>query len=344
MIGALLSFLVFAVALAIRIYLNRGQTWGTPDEKTYSTYAQTWRPGSKYRGAVKRFIDAPGLDIPPTRYGFFAVCSGVVALLKKPAYQTLTWVAAASGALCAPLAFQITDSLPASLLIVSSALSLILSRRALQDTFAALMVMLALWAIHLQSVSLFGVAVLLMLATREALLLYLPAIGLAWWVATGKPVMGALAGFSGGLAAIGLYHLLGGRWLVSVFRKLRQPTDYVRRLQSGMNHRVLVDLVLVSPITVVGAIVASQWAPLWLTAFTGVALATHACITPKNVRFLLILDLSTRMLCAWLPGPWSWTVLGFGAFLDWQVFRAIKETRDTVTYNLVVKLGMYLEK
>lgn len=128
--NALLSLLVLSAALAIRIYLNRGQTWGTPDEKTYSTYAQGWRPGSKYRDFVKRFIDGTP-DIPPTRYGFFAVCSGIVALLKKPAYQTVTWVAAVSGALCSVVAFQVTHSLPASLLVASSALSLILSRRAL---------------------------------------------------------------------------------------------------------------------------------------------------------------------------------------------------------------------
>ncbi len=343
MVGVI-SFLVFAAALAVRAFINRGHTWGTPDEKTYSTYAVDWRIGKKYQASVEAFLSKSALDIPPTRYGFFAVCSGLVTLLKTPAFQTVTWVAAVSGAAAAPLAYWVTHSLPASLLVASTPLSLILSRRALQDTFAALALLIGVLAIQLQSVGLLTASVALALASREALVLYLPAIFAAWTIRTGRWCIGSAATSGGILAAIVMYYALGGRRLAEIFRKLRQSTDYVRRFQSGDPHRILTDLILVSPVTTIGAIVACTSAPLWLVGFVGISLATHAFIVPKNVRFLLVVDLGARMLCGWLPGPWPWVILGVGLIADLRLYRAFKEVRDTVTYNLVVKAGMYLEK
>lgn len=335
--------LVFLIALVLRVVLNRGQTQGTPDERVYSTYAEKWTPGLNHRRFIAAFLGKSDLEIPPTRYGFFAVCAAV-RRLKIPAYQSVTWVAAVSGAIATPIAYGLTHSLPASFLVTLSPLSLLLGRRALQDTFAALLVLVALLAVHLQNVWLLGAAVLLSTATREALVLYIPALLLAWGLRTGHWVTGGLAVTAGTLGAIGGYYALGGRQLVEVFRKLKQPTDYVRRLQSGAPHRVLVDLLLVSPVTTVGAIVAANWAPWWLSGFVGLGLVTHAFITPKNVRFLLVLDLGARMMCAWLPGPWSWTLIGVSSLADSRLYRAFRDTRDPVTYNLVVQSGMYLEK
>lgn len=130
---------------------------------------------------------------------------------------------------------------------------------------------------------------------------------------------------------------------MAIFKKLRQSTDYVRRFQSGTPHRVVTDLILVSPVTTLSSLVACSWAPWWLIGFVGVGALTHAFITPKNARFLLAVDLGIRMLCAWLPGPWPWVVLVFGGYFDFKLYRAFSQVRDTVTYNLVVASNMYSE-
>jgi hypothetical protein len=336
---------LFSIAFAIRVKVNRGHTWGTPDEKTYTTYAQTWRPGAPYLPFIQKFLGSKELDdIPPTRYGFYALCAGLVAVLKSHPFRTVTWVAAVAGALASPVSFAITGSLPAAVLVGTSALSLTLSRRAFQDTFAALALMLGLWAIHLQSVGLLFVSAWLALATREALLLYLPSLYLAWLVARGSWLSGGIALSLSGVSAVTIYHLLGGRQVLDVFRKLRQPTDYVRRFQSGLPHRVLVDLLMVSPVTMVGAFVAVPFSPGWLVCFVMGALGTHAFITPKNVRFILVVDLGTRMLCAWLPGPWPWVVLILGSLSDLALYRVFGRTKDPVSYNLLVATRMYSEK
>lgn len=335
---------IFLLAFAIRGYLNRGQTWGTPDERTYSIYGQNWRPGKKYLWLIKKFLDQEP-DIPPTRYGFFAVCSVLTALLRaKDSYKVITWVAAVSGSLTAVVAFLVTRSLPATLLVGSAPLSLLLSRRALQDTFAALTLLLAILAVHTQNVWLLGASVTLAVATREALLLYLPALYVAWGTATARWCVGAGSLLGGVISAGALYYALGGRKLLEVYRKLRQSTDYVRRFQSGAPHRVLVDLALMSPVTLIGGMVACSSAPPWVPAFVGVSLGVHAFMTPKNVRFLLVTDLAIRMMCAWLPTPWAWIICGLGLISDILVYRLFLPVRDTVTYNLVVFSKMYSEK
>jgi hypothetical protein len=184
----------------------------------------------------------------------------------------------------------------------------------------------------------------LALATREALVLYLPSLYLAWLVAGGSWVWGGVALSLSGISAVTLYHLLGGRHFLGVFQKLRQSTDYVRRFQSGLPHRVLVDLFMVSPVTMAGAFVAMPRAPGWLVYFLIGALVTHAFTTPKNVRFILVVDLSARMLCAWLPGPWPWVVLGLGSLSDLILYSFFGRTKDPVSYNLLVATKMYSEK
>lgn len=336
---------LFSLAFALRVRINQGHTWGTPDEKTYSTYAQVWRPNAKvYAPFILRFLDSKTLDdIPPTRYAFYALCSGLVALLKQPAFQTVTWVAAVAGSLVTPVAYCITGSIPAALLVGSSALSLVLSRRAFQDTFGALTLLLGLWAVNLQNPWLLGVAVFLALASREALALYLPALCFAWALHGAPWPAGAASVAIGVGVAVGGFYALGGSQLMAIFKKLRQSTDYVRRFQSGTPHRVVTDLILVSPVTTLSSLVACSWAPWWLIGFVGVGALTHAFITPKNARFLLAVDLGIRMLCAWLPGPWPWVVLVFGGYFDFKLYRAFSQVRDTVTYNLVVASNMYSE-
>lgn len=340
-----LSLLPFVTAFAYRFAINRNQTWGTPDERVYSTYAEKWRMGSIYRRFTDKFIAQATLEIPPTRYAFFLLCSSLVLIFRaKDSYRVVTWVAATSGAFLAFIAFQITRDLPSSLLVGSSPLSLMLSRRALQDTFAALTVLIGVYAVSLENPWLLGASIALMLATREALILYVPALALAWGVHTQLWLPGIAVISIGSGSAIGLFYLLGGRGLGAIFRKLRQSTDYVTRLQSGMPHRVLVDLAVISPVPLTAALIAAQFAPGWILSFFSLALATHAFITPKNVRFLLTVEIGLRLLCAWLPSPWNWFILGAGSVSDLFLYRAIAMTKDPVTYNLIVNTGMYQEK
>lgn len=339
---------VIVASFAYRVYINRGQTKGVPDEKRYSIYAYTWRPGKRYKKEVDEFLGMPGLEIPPTRFGFFGVCA-LASFGRKEwtqCFKPVTWVAAVSAALTAPVSYFITEDLPSSLLVASSPLSLFLSRRALQDSFTALLMLLGVWAIHLANPWLLGISVVLALISREAMVLYLPALAAAWAVRTGVPYWfsGALALTLGTLGAIAAFYAVGGRRLIDIFKKLQQSTDYVRRFQSGMPHRMLVDMALVSPVVTLAVLANWSAGPLWLVTFAGIALLTHSGITPKNIRFLLVVDISARMLCASLPGPWPWVVLVAGSIADFYLYRAFGKVEDPVTANLVVKSGMYLEK
>jgi hypothetical protein len=339
------ALLVFIVALTYRVIINRGQTWGTPDEKVYSDHAHSWRVGKVYCKAVQEFTTKQNLEVPPTRYGFFAICSALVYVLKtRKCFQVVTWVAATSGALSALVAYQITHDLVSSLLVASSPLSLMLSRRALQDTFGTLTIILAVWAIQSQNAWFLGIALAWAVASREALLLYIPALIVAWYVKTGDWLIGSSTSILGVALAVFMFYLLGGRDLVGVLRKLRLSTDYIRRFQSGMPHRVLVDLALISPVTTLVACIVCLREPLWLVSFVSIALLTHSLVNPKNVRFLLAVDIGVRMLCSDLPGPWPWIVLGIGGIADLCLYKVIGHSKDPVTYNLVVQTNMYQEK
>ncbi len=338
---------IIAISFALRVYVNRGQTWGTPDEKRYSMHAYSWRPGKVFTDAIEAFITKEALEIPPTRYAFFAVAA-LVNRRKKDwtqCFRPMTWIAAVCGALTAPVAFLMTLNLPSSLLVASAPLSLFLSRRALQDTFTGLFLVFALLGLQLGNPWLLGAATSIALASREAVVLYLPALFVAWLLRTsGHWPSAAITLSASVLATVVGYYAIGGRKLVAVFRKLKQPTDYVRRFQSGMPHRVLTDLALVSPVTLIAALVGWQWMPLWLVGFLGAAILVHAFVTPKNVRFLLIVDLGMRIACAWLPDPWPWVVLVVSSVSDFFLYKAFGKVEDPVTANLVMKCGMYLEK
>lgn len=235
------------------------------------------------------------------------------------------------------MAFQVTHDLPSSLLVASSPLSFFLSRRALQDSFTGLLLLVGVWAVHLESSWLLAVAVALALISREAVLLYVPAYLAAWILKSGAEhwIEGAVALAAGTASAVMAYYAAGGRKLVAVFRKLRQTTDYVRRFQSGMPHRILVDLALVSPVVLVAVLVNWGPAPSWLFGFVAGSVAVHAFITPKNVRFLLVVDIVLRMMCASLPEPWSWAVLVTGSVMDLLLYRAFGKCEDPVTLILL---------
>ncbi len=337
---------LFFVALTYRAYINKGQVTATPDEKVYSTYAITWRAGRAYREAVEAFLSRPGLEIPPTRYGFFAL-SALVNRKRSSwtqSFRPVIWISAVAGALTVPAAYLVTHDLRSSLLVASSPLSLMLSRKALQDTLTAFFMVLALWGVQTGNTWILGTATACALASREALIFYLPAIFVAWGLRTGRWVEGSIAlGGATVLAVMGFY-ALGGRKLLTIFRKLRRPTDYIRRFQSGPLHRLLVDLVLISPLVTVATLMGWSRVPVWLAAFAGTALVLHSFITPKNVRFLLVVDLAIRMMCASLPNPILWAVLVLGSVADLWLYRALGKIEDPVTANLVVRSGMYLEK
>src|SRR4051812_16414254 len=110
----LLGLVVLVVSLAYRIIINRERrNVATPDEKTYSSYALTWKPGKAYAKLIEEFLGKNSLEIPPTRFGFFALCR---AFNRRRANWTLCfrpviWISAVSAALLAPMAFLVTRDL-----------------------------------------------------------------------------------------------------------------------------------------------------------------------------------------------------------------------------------------
>lgn len=209
-----------------------------------------------------------------------------------------------------------------------------LGRRGLQDTTVAALTLVALQVDHVPGLA---VAVLALLATKEAAVLALPAVLASWWL-RGLQVLPGLAGIAAGtLAALLAARLLLGRkaGAVLVTASRGHDTDYTRLYQSGPPHRLIVDLAFVSPIPL---LLATRAAPTPQLLAAVVLAAAHLVCSPiQNVRILLALDLSVRAAVATLLPIWAFVpILLVDAWTAWR----LRTTYDPTTHALGQALGV----
>ncbi|HEY3495272.1 MAG TPA: glycosyltransferase [Polyangiaceae bacterium] len=206
--------------------------------------------------------------------------------------------------------------------------------RRFQDGLVAALTAGAIGAAALGDPLALGIAVFLLVAVKEAGVLALPAVAVAWWF-SGAPwwQFGAAVTAAGAANVLALLALFGSTALPMLRAGAKgHATPYTRDNQRGAPHRLFVDLVLVSPITTVLGLFGNPW----LVGIAGALVAAHALAPVRNVRLILAADLLLRASAGIAFGWYALLAIPF----DVYVFRRLKNVYDPVTAALVSQLGM----
>lgn len=249
------------------------------------------------------------------------------------------WVSALCAGACMPLAVWATWPVVkhgpiAALVVASSPLLFLAARRRLQDSLIAAGTLVALgfalrgnaWGLGL---TLFG-----LLACKEAALLLVPALAGAWWLGGSSWATFGIAGGAALTAWLGSLLALFGEMALPMLRAgaAGHSTPYTLDHQRGAWHRLVVDLVLVSPATTLLAL----FGPWQLLALVGALLGAHAIAPVRNVRLVIAADLMLRVSAVAAFGWWLLPV----AALDLWISRKLRLVYDPVTAALTSQLGL----
>jgi hypothetical protein len=308
-----------------------------PDEQVYLGQAKAFRAGgiAALRDLGAEFADEPTLKSFPSPLRW--LWTALVALT-LPVGETALQLA--SAVVIPSVVWWLTRSLAASVLAAASPIALTLCRRRLQDVPVALATLLAVLAATTHSPVGLAVALFVALSLKESSALAAPALAAAWLVSGGEvvPLLGALA--AGGAAWAVCLLALFGRTLPAMFRTAASghATRYAAEHQSGAPHRLLVDLVLVSPCAMIAAVLGAAQQPALAAAAVALIVA-HAAAPIRNVRFIVAADVLLRAVGASaLPYPFIAlpALLAVDAYIAWR----IRHVYDPVTQALATALGM----
>ena len=309
-----------------------------PDEKIYWRQGQMVRergPFEGLRALCERFQSDPDAKLFPSPLRWLwiwltAIVSPVsrngLAFLSAIAMgPTVAWAVAPLG--LSPWAFLLASSSP---------LLWCLSRRMLQDCTVALAVVVSLGTALHGSPVWFAVSLFVLLSLKEVAVLFVPGLTLAA-AATMPTVAEALCATAIGCSSAALaMRAIVGRETFRVFRLAPQASQngYTQLYQRGAPHRLVIDLVMVSPLTTVWFLASDP--PLSITAFVAVTLAAHAFAPARNVRFILALDIAMRAAVAGYLGVWSLPLFAADALL----FLKLLDVYDPVSHVLTKAFEM----
>ena len=313
------------------------QTALGPDEQIYLAHAKAFRAGkfAALRDIGAEFADEPTLKSFPSPLRWLWT---VLVALTLPIGETFLQVSAA--AVIPSIVWWLTGSMSATLLGAASPLTLTLCRRRLQDVPVALATLLSVLAATTHSPVGLAAALFVALSLKESSLLAVPALAVAWMVSGGSVVpLGAALAAGGAAWALALFALFG-RTLPAMFRTATSghATKYAAEHQSGAPHRLLVDLVLVSPCAMIAAVLGAAHSPA-LSAAAVALIVAHAAAPIRNVRFIVAADVLLRAVGAMaLPYPFITlpALLAVDAYIAWR----IRHVYDPVTQALATALGM----
>ncbi len=302
-----------------------------PDERVYENQAQALRERG-FKGfrhlALEYLASFQAQSLPsPLRWLWIVL----VALLGRaaPILGAVAAVPVAAWAL-----HPITPIWPLALLAAGSPLLFLAGRRRLQDAPVAAVTLAALgFAIRGDALGL-GLAVFALLGLKEAAILTLPAIAGAWLL-SGAPWTGFAIGAGAGVAGATLAVLaLFGRMAPAMLRagSKGHATPYTLEHQRGAWHRLIVDLVLVSPVTTLAAL----FGPSPLLALVALLLGAHLIAPVRNVRLVLAADILLRCAAIAAFGWWIAPAL----FVDLYISSRLRPVYDPVTAALTTQLGM----
>ena len=180
-----------------------------------------------------------------------------------------------------------------------------------------------------------GASVAALLCVKEAGVLAFPALALAWHFSGGSWLdFGACLGLAVGFAGVAILALFGDMALpVLKAGSKGHQTPYTKDYQQGAPHRLVVDLFLVSPVTVLAALASHQW---WVLGLALTLVATHTLAPVRNVRLVLAAELLLRAAVA---ATFGWYALPLIA-IDLLLTRAMRRVYDPITAALTNSLGM----
>lgn len=306
-----------------------------PDEAVYVAQAEAIRTGGlqALRDIGAEYVEEPTLQAYPSPLRWLWL--SIVALTLPVSDRAWQFLAAA---LMGPAAYLLTHSWQTALWAAASPLTLILCRRRLQDVPVALATLLAVFAGKSHDPVWLAVVLFALLSLKEAGLLAIPAVAAAWLLSDGdwQPLA---VGLSSGVAAWGaVLVLIFGTHAIDIFRTASRShgTEYGKQHQKGAPHRLLVDLVMVSPVAVLVAVLGAGHAPV-LAVSAGLIIAAHTLAPVRNVRFILAADVLLRCVAASaLPVYALPVVLAIDAAITWR----IRDIYDPVTAALCGAFAM----
>lgn len=233
--------------------------------------------------------------------------------------------ASLAGIVLAPLALGLLFGPWAVLLGATSPLLWQNGRRLLQDATVAAVVLLLAALVKGQHTDGVIVATLVLLTLKEAAILYLPAVLLF------APTWGNFGAMAiGGACWLASLPLLFGGLLPDLYRRAtRHDGDYNKEEARGMPHRLLVDLMMVSPFVLLAFARSATSIELGIVAAGLVPLVLSPV---RNARTLIAFDLIMRGVAATSLNPYA--IVFCMAFDVWVAWR-IRNVYDPTSANLL---------
>jgi hypothetical protein len=300
------------------------------DEAAYLRQARTLRRYGVRRGYARladRYLATPDEQQYPSPLRWLWILA-LRFTLWVPRAVPLTCLAGLAG-----LALALFGG-DAGLLVATSPLLWIVSRRSLQDSLVAIVTVGSLIAAYAGSPVWLGLALFAGFAIKEVSPLTWPAVVLTWWLSGHHwlPLWLAIVGASLAWVA-SLWLLFRERGPVLFWTAVSgHATDYTKHFQRGGLHRLAIDLALLSPLAVAAAILVQG--PLVALALA--LIAAHALSPVQNARTIVAADLLLRCSAVALGPATVACMVAVDAYIIWRT----REVYDPVTANLTAALGM----
>ncbi len=303
-----------------------------PDERTYEGQASALREHGLFAGfrsmGLEYLSSFAAQSLPSPIRWLWILCAALFG----------RWAAVAGAVAAAPLAaWSVSPFIgmePAMVLGAGSPLLFLAGRRRLQDAPVAALTLAAIgFALRGQSLGL-GLTLFALLGLKEAAVLTLPALALAWHYSGSGWAPFVTATGAAAAAALSVLLALFGTMALPMLRagSKGHSTPYTLEHQRGAWHRLLVDLVLVSPISTLAAFYGSPEVLSLAAALVG----SHLIAPVRNVRLVLAADLLLRMSAVFAFGWWILPALA----VDFYISRRLRAVYDPVTAALTSQLGM----
>lgn len=327
--------MLLAITVAFRVGTLGHVEWNGNDETAYLSLLERFdeKGFAEMRSMIQTAPETFGTwsGPMPFRVGYLLVAWVTCKVLGGVELRNLAWLSFASGIGVVLLGFHLLrqwlsarTAFIAGLLLVTSPLAVALSRRALQDSFLAFVVLLAIVAydrwwrsgkpLHL---ILWSLILLLGLLTKESMIALVPCFVLAGLWYRKRPGAPPLSAIVIPVLATLLACLLIEAWLsggfASFFRtyvayaRIAADNPYNVAYNQGPWFSYLVIFLAVSPVAYLGSILGSAASDLGeedrpgrilATIYVLSALAIFTAAVPINVRYVLFLDVLLRGLSA----------------------------------------------
>ena len=326
--------LVVAAVVAFRLL-----TFGPPelngfDESIYTHYGEVLGRGgvAGLRHVAERWADHEQLSKGPLPFRVAFIGAGALSCRLLGEYKPFGFAVvsligglllAVAGVLLARRWMSGTvGPVVAGVLCGVSPLATGLSRRALQDSMFAALVVLAFWSLdrfmekrQVRDAAVLGVTLFLGFLTKESMLFVYPLLMAIFLIREGyrdrqQIVPLAVAVILPPVAALGVMAYVAGslQGLMSTYSsysEMQRTIPYALAWQQGPWFRYLVDFLLISPVAVLLAVVGAAS----MRAFCGrgrallatvlvLGLAIFSCLPLLNLRIVLFLDTPLRILAA----------------------------------------------